>query len=57
MAAADYPGVLELIASGRLDARPLVGRVVDLAQAGEELMALDRPVPAEAGIVVATVAG
>lgn len=55
MAAADYPALLGLIESGALDPRPLVGRVVDLAQAGEELMALDRPVPAGAGIVVATV--
>jgi alcohol dehydrogenase len=55
MAAADYPGLLDLIESGSLDPRPLVGRVVRLAQAGEELMALDRLVPAEAGIVVATV--
>jgi alcohol dehydrogenase len=57
MAAADYPGLLELIASGRLDPRPLVGRVVDFAQAGEELMAMDQPVPAHSGIVVATVSG
>ena len=56
MAAADYPELLGLVASGRLDPRPLVGRVVDLAQAGEELTALDRLVAADAGIVVATVA-
>jgi alcohol dehydrogenase len=54
MAASDYPGLLDAIAAGRLDPRRLVGRVVDLAQAGEELMALDRHVPTEAGIVVAT---
>ncbi len=55
MAAADYPAMLELIASGRLDPRPLVGRVVELARAGEELIALDERVAAQAGIVVATV--
>ena len=55
MAAADYPALLELVGSGALDPRTLVGRVVDLAQAGEQLMALDRPVPEEAGIVVATI--
>lgn len=54
MAAADYPALLELISSGRLDPRPLVGRVVDLAEAGAELMALDQSVSASAGIVVAT---
>ncbi|MEA5054180.1 MAG: zinc-dependent alcohol dehydrogenase family protein [Propionicimonas sp.] len=52
MAAADYPGLLELIVRGRLDPARLVGRVVDLGRAGEELMALDRPAPAAAGIVV-----
>ncbi len=55
MAAADYPGLLELITARSLDPRPLVGRVVDLAQAGEELMAMDAPSPASAGIVVATI--
>lgn len=54
MAAADYPGLLQLIASGRLDPRPLVGRVVPLEEAGAELMAMDAPTPANAGIVVAT---
>jgi alcohol dehydrogenase len=54
MAAADYPDLLQLIASGRLDPRPLVGRVVQLEEAGAELMAMDAPTPANAGIVVAT---
>lgn len=54
MAAADYPELLGLITSGRLDPRALVGEVVDLAEAGAALMALDEPVPASAGIVVAT---
>lgn len=55
MAAAEYPRMLDLISAGTLDPRPLVGRVVDLDQAGEELAALDRPQPSDAGIVVATV--
>ena len=55
MAAAEYPRMLELIGNGTLDPGQLVGRVVDLAQAGEELMALDRAVAAGAGIVVATI--
>jgi alcohol dehydrogenase len=54
MAAADYPAMLELVGSGRLDPGRLVGRVVDLARAGAELMAMDAPAPA-AGITVATV--
>jgi len=54
MAAADYPELLGLITSGRLDPRSLVGEVIDLAEAGAALMALDAPVPASAGIVVAT---
>ncbi len=54
MAAADYPELLDLITAGRLDPRPLVGRVIDLAQAGAALVALDAPVSASAGIVVAT---
>lgn len=55
MAASDYPELLDAIAAGRLDPRPLVGRVVDLARAGDELVALDEPVSGHAGIVVATV--
>ncbi|MFT4294481.1 MAG: zinc-dependent alcohol dehydrogenase family protein [Micropruina sp.] len=54
MAAADYPAMLELIGSGRLDPGRLVGRVVDLSQAGTELMAMDAPAPL-AGITVATI--
>jgi alcohol dehydrogenase len=53
MAAADYPALLELVAAGRLHPGRLVGRVVDLAAAGAELMAMDGP--ASAGIIVATV--
>jgi alcohol dehydrogenase len=54
MAAADYPALLELVAAGRLDPGRLVGRVVDLAAAGAELMAMDGPA-AGAGVVVAEV--
>ncbi|WP_028707680.1 alcohol dehydrogenase catalytic domain-containing protein [Propionicicella superfundia] len=55
MAASDYPGLLELIAGGRLDPHRLVGRVIDLAGAGDALMAMDAPAGAEAGLTVATV--
>ncbi len=53
MAAADYPAMLDLIATGRLDPGRLVGRVVGLDRAGAELMAMDVPAPF-AGITVAT---
>jgi alcohol dehydrogenase len=55
MAARDYPAMLAMIADGRLEPQRLLGEVVDLEQAGEVLMAMDRPVPAQAGIVVATI--
>ncbi len=55
MAAADYPGLLAMISSGRLDPSSLVGRVVDLAQVGAELQAMDSPVPSASGMVVAVV--
>ena len=54
MPAADYPAMLELIGTGRVDPRRLVGRVVDLSQAGVELMAMDAPASSP-GITVATV--
>jgi len=54
MAATDYPALLDAIVTGSLDPRALVGRVVDLAAAGRELMALDQPQEL-AGIVVAAV--
>jgi len=53
MAAVDYPGLLGMISSGRLAPGELVGRTVGLEQAGEELMAMDSPVPSAAGLVVA----
>ncbi len=55
MAAADYPGLLSMISDGRLDPGRLVGRTVALGEAGRELAALDDPVPAAAGMVVAIV--
>ena len=55
MAARDYPAMLAMIADGRLEPQRLLGKLVDLEQAGEVLMAMDRPVPAQAGIVVATI--
>ncbi|MFV0407136.1 MAG: alcohol dehydrogenase catalytic domain-containing protein [Propioniciclava sp.] len=54
MAAADYPGLLELVVSGRLVPRRLVGSVIDLDQAGAALAAMDAPA-AGAGITVAAI--
>jgi alcohol dehydrogenase len=55
MAAADYPDLLALITSGSLAPQRLIGRVIDLADAAAELMAMDAPQPAGAGLVVASV--
>ena len=55
MAASEYPAMLAMIADGRLQPQRLIGSVVDLEGAGEALMAMDQPVPAQAGIVVATI--
>jgi alcohol dehydrogenase len=55
MAARDYPQMLDLIASGRLQPRRLLGSVITLDQAGDALMAMDEPIPAQAGFTVATV--
>ena len=46
MAAADYPGMLELIASGTLHPESLIERVVGLSEAASLLPALDRATPA-----------
>jgi len=54
MAAADYPELLDLIVTGRLNPSALVGKVVELEQAGDELAAMDAPSPT-AGLVVARV--
>jgi alcohol dehydrogenase len=53
MAAVDYPGLLAMISAGRLAPGSLVGRTVGLEQAGDELVAMDAPVPSSAGLVVA----
>ena len=54
MAAVDYPPMLDLVVSGRLDPRRMVGAVIPLPEAGEALAAMDDPVARAAGIVVAT---
>lgn len=56
MAAADYPAMLAAVADGRLDPRPLVGRVVGLADAGAELVAMDAAASTP-GMVVVRVGG
>jgi alcohol dehydrogenase len=53
MAAADYPAMLEMVADGRLPLAELVGEVITLDEAGAALMAMDRHVPAHAGVTVA----
>ncbi len=57
MAAADYPAMIELVASGRLRPERLIGPVIGLEQAGAALMAMDDPVPVAAGATVIVVAG
>lgn len=51
MPARDYPGLLGLVASGRVDPRRLVGQVVGLAEAPAALAAMSGPT-AGAGITV-----
>ena len=53
MAAVDYPAMLDMVVSGRLDPRRLVGSTVPLAEAGAALMEMDSPVARAGGIVVA----
>ena len=55
IAASEYPAMLAMIADGRLQPQRLIGSVIDLERAGEVLMSMDMPVPAQAGIVVATI--
>lgn len=43
MAAADYPAMLQMVASGTLRPDLLVGKVIGLADAGEALAAMDGP--------------
>jgi alcohol dehydrogenase len=51
MAAADYPGLLELIVNGTLQPARLVGQVIGLDQAPDALMAMSNP-PATSGMTV-----
>ncbi|HVH93881.1 MAG TPA: zinc-dependent alcohol dehydrogenase family protein [Nocardioidaceae bacterium] len=51
MAARDYPGLLDLVASGALQPGRLVGTVIGLAEAGDALAAMSGP-PSSAGITV-----
>ena len=51
MAAADYPAMLQMVASGTLRPDLLVGKVIGLADAGEALAAMDGPA-AVAGMTV-----
>jgi alcohol dehydrogenase len=53
MAAVNYPAMLDLVVSGRLNPRRLVGSTIPLAEAGAALMAMDSGVAATAGITVA----
>ena len=53
MAAADYPGMLAMVADGRLRPRDLIGAVVDLDGAVDALVAMDEPGSGSGGIVVA----
>nr|WP_296075390.1 alcohol dehydrogenase catalytic domain-containing protein [uncultured Actinoplanes sp.] len=53
MAAADYPRMLDLIVSGALEPRRLVGTQIPLEAAGVALTTMDSPIPGHAGIVVA----
>jgi alcohol dehydrogenase len=43
MPARDYPAMLDLVATGALDPGRLVGRVIDLEEAGSALVAMGRP--------------
>lgn len=51
MAAADYPGMLELIASGALAPQDLIERIVGLDEAAELLPAMDTAAPAGMTII------
>jgi len=54
MPAHQYPELLALLADGRLDPAPLVGRVVGLDEAGSALAAMSHP-PATVGMTVVRV--
>lgn len=51
--AAAYPGLLDLVASGRVDLTRLIGRTIDLADAPAALMAMTGPAPTPGLTVVA----
>jgi alcohol dehydrogenase len=51
MAAADYPAMLDLVASGALRPDLLVGSVIELGDAGAALAAMSRPATT-AGVTV-----
>jgi alcohol dehydrogenase len=53
MPAADYPAMLAMVADGRLEPSRLIGAVIDLADAGAALTAMDRPVAPAAGLTIA----
>jgi len=53
--ARDYPGLLDLVTTGRLDLGRLVGRVIGLSEAGAALAALGGP-PAYPGVTVVDLA-
>ena len=52
MPSRDYPEMLALVESGRLDPAALVGRVVALEDAGAALMAMDDPSASTVGMTV-----
>jgi alcohol dehydrogenase len=52
MAAVDYPPMLDLVASGALQPRRLVGSEIPLEALGVALTTMDSPIPGHAGIVV-----
>jgi alcohol dehydrogenase len=53
MAAIDYPAMLEMITTDRLNPKLLVGQVIDFSGLGPALMAMDRPQGAIGGMTVA----
>ena len=55
MAARDYPAMMRLVADGTLRPGLLVGQVIELAEAGRALAAMDE-LSATAGMTVVTLA-
>jgi alcohol dehydrogenase len=56
MPARDYPALLSLVGSGRLEPGRLVTRVIGLSEAGAALAAMDAPIGAVAGVTVVDLA-